>query len=672
MEEEYAPEQEDPEEEGRTDPSQWWGSVNDFCSQAYQDPDDADGGYVEEDDLVSLQSDEDDGAVLKRRHIQFDPQFKAQEIKFQLGMEFPTVEALRDALKEHFINIDREYKLTHNDRLRISAVCRGPTCSWRMYARRMRDSCTTMRINTLVDEHTCGIVWENRLVDAEWVAKHFLEKFRSNPGMSYSEFKKANAEGKYARLSCWTFYRAKAKAMVKIHGSVKDQYAILQDYCQQIMHLNPGSTALLKTSLVDERRIFERVYICLAACKSGFKYCRPVIGLDGCFLKGFCKGMLLVAIGMDANNSMLPIAYAVVEKENTDSWTWFCELLKQDLDVEDTSRLTFISDRQKGLERAIQSVFEGAEVRFCVRHLYANFKKKFPGLLLKQQLWACARSTTAEEFKRKMAELKATNAQAYDWLSEKAPSEWTKSHFRTYSKCDMLLNNLCESFNSAILEGRDKAIITLLEFIRYWLMDRLRKQRESASKWQYPVGKRIFDILQKNKKLALRCQCTKSAGGLFQVTVTTGQVEATNLETKTCSCRSWDLTGLPCGHALACIYYAQLNEYDYVSECYKIETFVNQYAGFITPMPGPEHWPDKGQNPILPPLQQTLPGRPKKSRKREVDEPPAAGATKMKRFGQSNRCSNCNEPGHARTTCKKPIQEKVHSIVCFCILPWYF
>lgn len=368
VEDEYAPEEEDLEdtpEEGPTDPSQWWGSVNDFCSQAYQDPDDDDGGYVEDEDLVSLDSDEENGAGLpKKKHIEFDPQCKPEQIKFKLGMEFPTVEALRETLKEYFINIDREYKFIHNDKLRIRAVCRGPACNWLLYARRMRDSSTTMRINKLVDEHTCGIVWENKLVDVDWIAKHFLEKFRLNPSMSYKDFKLANAEGKYSKLSSWTFYRAKAKAMAKIHGTVRDQYAILHDYCIQIMHQNPGSTALMKTTLVNEKRVFERVYICLAACKAGFKHCRPLIGLDGCFLKGFCRGMMLVAIGIDANNSMLPIAYAIVEKENTDSWTWFAELLKDDLDVEDSSVLTFISDRQKGLERAVETVFEGAEVRF--------------------------------------------------------------------------------------------------------------------------------------------------------------------------------------------------------------------------------------------------------------------------------------------------------------------
>ena len=59
--------------------------------------------------------------------------------------------------------------------------------------------------------------------------------------------------------------------------------------------------------------------------------CRPIIGLDGCFLKGKYGGELLTAVGREENDQMLPIAFAVVEVENKDSWTWFLELLIEDI-----------------------------------------------------------------------------------------------------------------------------------------------------------------------------------------------------------------------------------------------------------------------------------------------------------------------------------------------------
>jgi hypothetical protein len=94
---------------------------------------------------------------------------------------------------------------------------------------------------------------------------------------------------------------------------------------------------------------FHRLFMSLAAMKKGFlEGYRPVIGLDGCFLKGPYKGILLAAVGRNANNNMYPIAIAVVESETKDSWTWFLECLVSDLGSHEThTSPTFISNRQK-------------------------------------------------------------------------------------------------------------------------------------------------------------------------------------------------------------------------------------------------------------------------------------------------------------------------------------
>jgi len=66
--------------------------------------------------------------------------------------------------------------------------------------------------------------------------------------------------------------------------------------------------------------MFQRLYLSLAAMKQGFlEGCRPVIGLDGCFLKGPYTGTLLAAVSRDANNNMYQIAIAVVEDEIKES-----------------------------------------------------------------------------------------------------------------------------------------------------------------------------------------------------------------------------------------------------------------------------------------------------------------------------------------------------------------
>ena len=126
--------------------------------------------------------------------------------------------------------------------------------------------------------------------------------------------------------------------------------------------------------------------------------CRHIIGLNGCFLKGSYGGQVLAAVGRDENDNMFPIAMAVVEAENMDSWTWFLKSLIDDIGDGGDMGWIFMSDRQKGLEAAFEIVVPTAEIRHCVRHMYDNFKKLFRGKLLKDAMWATASCGSSREF----------------------------------------------------------------------------------------------------------------------------------------------------------------------------------------------------------------------------------------------------------------------------------
>ncbi|KAL4349871.1 hypothetical protein AHAS_Ahas10G0085300 [Arachis hypogaea] len=82
----------------------------------------------------------------------------------------------------------------------------------------------------------------------------------------------------------------------------------------------------------DSNPIFLRIYVYFDVCKKRFvSGCRPIIGLDVTFIRGYYGRQLLTAIGQDANNHIYPIAYAIVESENKESWKWFLEILQEDV-----------------------------------------------------------------------------------------------------------------------------------------------------------------------------------------------------------------------------------------------------------------------------------------------------------------------------------------------------
>ena len=100
-------------------------------------------------------------------------------------------------------------------------------------------------------------------------------------------------------------------------------------------------------------------------------------------------------MGIDPNNVIYPIAYAVMESNCYESWYWFFELLKADLEIVQINQITWVLDRQKGLIEAVKTIFgKGALHRFCLRHLYNNYKTQHKGLLLKQLFQKVTRATT--------------------------------------------------------------------------------------------------------------------------------------------------------------------------------------------------------------------------------------------------------------------------------------
>ncbi|KAG5620652.1 hypothetical protein H5410_005870 [Solanum commersonii] len=90
-------------------------------------------------------------------------------------------------------------------------------------------------------------------------------------------------------------------------------------------------------------------------------------------------------------------------------------------------------------------------------------------------LMNCWRVVLIQKMRICMERLEQDDREARKWFdhSEKPFRTWTRALFKTHSRCDMLLNNHCESFNRYILDARDKAIITLLKMIKNKLMKRL-------------------------------------------------------------------------------------------------------------------------------------------------------------------------------------------------------
>ena len=72
-------------------------------------------------------------------------------------------------------------------------------------------------------------------------------------------------------------------------------------------------------------------------------------------------------------------------------------------------------------------------------------------------------------------------------------------------KCNIICNNLCEAFNRAILDAREKPIIEMLEWIRCYLMRRMLIRREWIKKFNGELLPNIYAKMESTKDNSTTC-----------------------------------------------------------------------------------------------------------------------------------------------------------------------
>ena len=60
----------------------------------------------------------------------------------------------------------------------------------------------------------------------------------------------------------------------------------------------------------------------------------------------------------------------------------------------------------------MEMLFLIVEYRFCVKHIFNNFKLNFMGLKLKATLWRCAATTIVRKFEKRMQDMKELDKEA--------------------------------------------------------------------------------------------------------------------------------------------------------------------------------------------------------------------------------------------------------------------
>ena len=117
-------------------------------------------------------------------------------------------------------------------------------------------------------------------------------------------------------------HKAKKKAESLLGGDHSKGYEKLFQYQAMVEKHNVGSKykVLCDTEIIPCKIVFKRFFVSLPAHRNAFlNGCRPYIDIDGCHLKGEFGGILMAAVGVDVNNGILSLGYAIYKIE--DQWS---------------------------------------------------------------------------------------------------------------------------------------------------------------------------------------------------------------------------------------------------------------------------------------------------------------------------------------------------------------
>ncbi|XP_074266258.1 uncharacterized protein LOC141588730 [Silene latifolia] len=262
--------------------------------------------------------------------------------------------------------------------------------------------------------------------------------------------------------------------------------------------------------------------------------------------------------------------------------------------------------------------------------------------------WMVVDATSEYTFKKALEKVieHGGNGCARWFLDLGDKEQWTKHKFNPDLACEDNTSNFVESFNSILGVHRTNPVLSLLEGVRRMTMVRNASRQAAAQSWQDEgVRPNILQRLKELQKESRLCYAFASGNGRFEVR--DGQFYfPVSLFLRTCLCGVWQISDIPCKHAIRAILEAGRDPTNYVSDWFSVRRYKETYELSILPIPDKAQWQVFDVPYLEPPTLRRSIGRPSRNRRREPGE---------QRKGKRSitiKCKKCGCLGHNSKTCK--------------------
>ena len=144
-------------------------------------------------------------------------------------------------------------------------------------------------------------------------------------------------------------------------------------------------------------------------------------------------------------------------------------------------------------------------------------------------------------------------------------------------------------------------------------MTRFQENREKGVRLESHICAKVMKRLHKDKLTTDRWLAYWAGQTQFEVKNNL-QSFTVDLATAHYSCRKWNITGIPCAHAISSIFFNRQDAEQYVHSYYHVSTYRSGYEPIIALINGQNMWRLSDVTPVQSPMKRRPPVKPKKKR----------------------------------------------------------
>ncbi|XP_016206183.1 uncharacterized protein LOC107646514 [Arachis ipaensis] len=266
-------------------------------------------------------------------------------VEFWVGHRFRSREAVLYGVKNYSIRKSVEYRVIKSDQLKYHVQCRQADsgCQWSLRVA-LRQNLGYWEVRRFGGPHSClapTISQDHRQLDSSLICRVILSLIQSNPSISISVLQGAVQASYHFKHSYRKVWMAKQKAIARIYGDWEESYNKVPKLLQALQSCFPGTIRDLRVKPYYDGHFM------------AFKHCKPFLSVDSAHLYGKYGRVLFIVVAQDRNSNILPIAFAIVESESTESWSFFLTNLRHHVTPQDG--LLVISDRSQAIKATLSS-----------------------------------------------------------------------------------------------------------------------------------------------------------------------------------------------------------------------------------------------------------------------------------------------------------------------------